>query len=223
MPEVSSKERMIAAAVTLFARAGFSGVTTRDIALKANVSEGNIFRYFPHKRDLFVSAVDSELSKLSIRAAGLLIPNGGEQDARSALRTLFEVITDAVVKQPDLVRLLRYSTLEFGPDMEPVYRKHMDAIFAATAKNFTAWSQSYGFRDLNARVTVLSFVATVVLLQDYPMITGSVLPFPSVESAAAAYAELWYRVLSDAPASNASPAPETAAQLLQEPGEQVNP
>jgi AcrR family transcriptional regulator len=170
MPEVSSKERMIAAAVTLFARAGFSGVTTRDIALKANVSEGNIFRYFPHKRDLFVSAVDSELSKLSIRAAGLLIPNGGEQDARSALRTLFEVITDAVVKQPDLVRLLRYSTLEFGPDMEPVYRKHMDAIFAATAKNFTAWSQSYGFRDLNARVTVLSFVATVVLLQDYPMI-----------------------------------------------------
>jgi len=29
--------------------------------------------------------------------------------------------------------------------------------------------------------------------------TGSELPFPSVESAAAAYAELWYRVLSDEP------------------------
>ncbi len=221
-PEITSKERMISAAVTLFARGGFSGVTTRDIAQKANVSEGNIFRYFPHKRDLFIAAVDSELGKLSVRAAGLLVPKDEELDSRNALRELFEMITEAVITQPDLVRLMRYSALEFGPDMEPVYRKHLEAIVTASAKNFTAWSQSYGFRDLNARVTVLSFVATVVLLQDYPMITGSVLPFPSVKSAAAAYAELWYRVLSDTPANDASNAPEAVARILRGP-EEVNP
>ena len=52
----------------------------------------------------------------------------------------------------------------------------------------------------DASVTVLSFVATVVMLQNfYSVFTGSVLPFPSSETAAAEYAELWYRVLSARP------------------------
>jgi AcrR family transcriptional regulator len=201
MHEIASRDRMIAAGVTLFARAGFNGVTTKDIAHSANVSEGNIFRYFPSKRDLFIAAIDSELGKLSVRAE-LLAKIANVEDSRTALRTLFELITDAVVKQPELVRLLHFSALEFGPDMEPVYRRHLDAVVTASANNFRKWSRDYGFRDLNARVTVLSFVATVVLLQNYSVFTGSVLPFPSVESAAAEYAELWYRVLSDEPATS---------------------
>ena len=187
---------MIAAAVVLFSRAGFNGITTKDIARSANVSEGNIFRYFPSKRDLFIAAIDSELGKLSVRAE-VLARIANVEDSRIALRTLFELITDTVVNHPALVRLLHFSALEFGSDMEPVYRRHLDAIIIAAAKNFERWSRSYGFRDLDARVTVLSFVATVVLLQNYPVLTGSALPFPSVESAAASYAELWYRVLSD--------------------------
>lgn len=191
---------MIAAAATLFARAGFNGITTRDIAHSAHVSEGNIFRYFASKRELFIAAIDSELGKLSVRA-DVLDRVANVKDSRSALRALFELITDTVVQHPALVRLLHFSALEFGPDMEPVYRKHLDAIVTASAKNFEKWSRDYGFRDLNARVTVLSFVATVILLQNYPVFTGTALPFPSVESAAASYAELWYRVLSDQPAA----------------------
>ena len=194
----SHKDRMIAAAAALFARAGFNGVTTRDIAQSANVSEGNMFRYFPTKRDLFIAAIDYALGKLSLRTEALE-RIADVDDSRAALRSLFELITDTVVKQPELVRLLHFSALEFGPDLEPVYRRHLDAIITASAKNFEKWSQDYGFRDLSAQVTVLSFVATVVLLQNYPVFTGSDLPFPSVKSAAAAYAELWYRVLSDEP------------------------
>jgi AcrR family transcriptional regulator len=196
----ASKDRMIAAAATLFARAGFNGVTTRDIAHSAQVSEGNIFRYFPSKRTLFIAAVDFELGKLTVRTE-LLDRVAKVDDSRGALRALFELITETVVQQPGVVRLLHFSALEFGPDMEPVYRKHLDGLINASAKNFEKWSQEFGFRDLSARVTVLSFVATVVLLHNYPVITGSGLPFPSVESAAAAYAELWYRLLSDKPAS----------------------
>jgi AcrR family transcriptional regulator len=195
MTEIAAKDRMIAAAATLFSRAGFNGITTKDIARNANVSEGNIFRYFPSKRDLFIAAIDSELGKLSVRAE-VLARITNVEDSRIALRTLFELITDTVVKQPVLMRLLHFSALEFGADMRPVYRKHLDAIIISSAKNFERWSKNFGFRDLNAQVTVLSFVATAILLQNYPVITGSALPFPSVESAAASYAELWYRVLS---------------------------
>ncbi len=212
MTENPNRDRIIAAAVTLFARAGFHGVSTKEIAQRANVSDGNIFRYFPTKRDMLIAAIDSELGKLSIHAQTLAQVSNIE-DSRTALRTLFELITDTVVKEPELVRLLHFSALEFGPDIEPIYRKHLDAIITASAKNLEKWSRDFGFRDLSARVTVLSFVATVVLLQNYPLFAGAVLPFPSLESAAAEYAELWYRVLSDKPAtglpsSGSVPAPD---------------
>jgi AcrR family transcriptional regulator len=207
----ATRDRMITAAVALFARAGFNGVTTRDIAINANVSEGNLFRYFRSKRELFIAAIDHELSKLRARARLLnLSPSPptagapgaplscGTVDSRVALRSLFELITETVVRQPELVRLLQFSMLEFGPEMGPLYRKHLDSILADSARNFEQWSQNYGLRNLSAPVTVLSFVATVVLLQLYPVVSGVELPFSSVESAAAEYAELWYRVLTDA-------------------------
>ncbi|MCC4411287.1 TetR/AcrR family transcriptional regulator [Limosilactobacillus reuteri] len=40
-----------------FATYGFENVTTKDIAAKAHVSEGSIFRYFKSKRDLLESAI----------------------------------------------------------------------------------------------------------------------------------------------------------------------
>jgi len=83
MSEAVAKERMIAAAVALFARAGFNGVTTRDIASSANVSEGNLFRYFHSKRELFLAAIDHELGKLRTRARlldlSLSTPTAGER------------------------------------------------------------------------------------------------------------------------------------------------
>lgn len=193
--KVASRDRMIGAAVTLFARSGFHGVTTRDIARSARVSEGNIFRYFPTKRDLFIAAVDSQLGRLQLRAEVLerLLQ---EEDSHTALRGLFELITETVVKQPELVRLLHFSALEFGPDVELVYRRHLDGLIAAASDSFEKWTEKYQFRSPNPRVTVMSFVATVVLLQCYPLFSGSALPFPSVETAAAAYAELWHRVLA---------------------------
>jgi len=95
--------------------------------------------------------------------------------------------------------LLQFSTLELGSDIEPVYRRHLDAILAALTRNFETWSGNYGIRKLSPQVTVSSIVATVFLMQHYPVFSGSVLPFPSVESAAASYAELWHRVFCNAP------------------------
>jgi AcrR family transcriptional regulator len=196
----ASRNRMVVAAATLFARAGFHGVTTRDIAQSANVSEGNIFRYFPSKRELFMAAIDHELGKLQSRTA-TLEPNGDEDDSRAALQRFFELITETVVDEPGLVRLLHFSFLEFGSEIAPVYRKHLDGLLQACTANFTRWARNERWRNLDPQVTVLSFVATVVLLQLYPALTGADLPFASVKSAAAAYAELWYRVLCEVPAA----------------------
>jgi AcrR family transcriptional regulator len=196
------RERMIAAAVCLFARSGFYGTTARDVAKLANVSEGNIFRYFPTMRDLFLGALESELQKLSVRAEALERVAKAE-NAHAALRSVFKLITETMAKQPELVRLLHFSALEFGPDIEPLFRRYVRPIVEALAAHLQKWSRGNGSCAISPTIAVLSFIATAILLQDFfPAFSGSPLPFESVKSTAVAYAELWCRVLSSEPTAN---------------------
>ena len=55
---VSGRERkanIIAAAASLFARKGFAGTTTREIARSVGVSETLVFKHFPTKRTLYAA------------------------------------------------------------------------------------------------------------------------------------------------------------------------
>lgn|ERR1039458_8425591 len=203
MTKTISRDRVIAAAVTLFARAGFNGVTTKEIAQSADVSGGNIYRYFPTKRDLFLCALESELQKLSVRAQQRE-PAMIAADSRTALRAVVKTITTTMVTQPDLVRLLHFSALEFKCDTEPIFQRHVYPIFEALVRH--RQKCSCGACDIGQMSTFLFFIATVILLQDViPSFSGYPSPFGSIESAATAYADLWCQGISMTPkASSAS-------------------
>lgn len=187
---------MIAAAVRLFARSGFNGVTTKEIARSAKVSEGNIYRYFLTKRGLYVAALESELSHLRVQAESLT-RSFNARDADATLRTPFELIFELVAANPNALRLLQFSVLEFGETMRPVYRSHLEGVVETATKHMQRWSQECGFQCLDPLVTILWVVATVVTLQDYyPLFSGDSKKCTSAETAIAAYADLWHLLLA---------------------------
>src|SRR5947199_8947657 len=47
------RKAIVAAAVPLFARRGFAGTTTRELAEAAGISEALLFRRFPSKKHLY--------------------------------------------------------------------------------------------------------------------------------------------------------------------------
>src|SRR5262245_24589940 len=47
------RKMIVAAAVPLFARKGFAGTTTKELAEAAGISEGLLFRHFPSKKLLY--------------------------------------------------------------------------------------------------------------------------------------------------------------------------
>lgn len=47
------RKAIVAAAVPLFARKGFAGTTTKELAEAAGISEGLLFRHFPSKKHLY--------------------------------------------------------------------------------------------------------------------------------------------------------------------------
>jgi AcrR family transcriptional regulator len=54
-----TRDRIVGAAVELFALRGYAGVTVADVAAKAGTAKGSLYRHFESKEDLFAAAVES--------------------------------------------------------------------------------------------------------------------------------------------------------------------
>lgn len=61
--EPGARERLVVAAVDLFAEQGYDATTVTQIAERAGVTKSTLFRYFPDKREILVAGQET-LSKL---------------------------------------------------------------------------------------------------------------------------------------------------------------
>ena len=61
---IERRNQILDAATLIFSERGFSRANTDEIAKKANIGKGTLYRYFKNKKDIFFSVVDRGLSKL---------------------------------------------------------------------------------------------------------------------------------------------------------------
>ncbi|MBC7970239.1 MAG: TetR/AcrR family transcriptional regulator [Verrucomicrobia bacterium] len=53
-PETETRTRILKSALRLFAKLGYDGTTTRELAESAGIAEGTLFRYFPNKKAILI-------------------------------------------------------------------------------------------------------------------------------------------------------------------------
>lgn len=111
--KAKSRKAILAAALDLFARRGFTRTTTEQIAAKAGVSKGLIFTHFPTKQDILLAIFDAELHRLSPRMFEL----DNVEPSRANFVALIDRWFDLLKTEPLLIRL----TLQLNLDDE--YRK----------------------------------------------------------------------------------------------------
>ena len=123
-------ERTVLAAAKLFARQGYHGTSTREIARVAGVSENTLFRHFDNKEDLFWSALLWHTSGLRFRRD---LQEGLERGDPPAvvLPKLFEFLTDTATYKPELVRLVAVAYLELHAKIEAYCREHFAPMLSA--------------------------------------------------------------------------------------------
>ena len=95
--------KIVDAAVYEFGRKGFCSTTTKEISIRANVTEGSIFRLFPSKRHLVLASIERVVAA---------IKRG---------KTLNRVER----------RILTYAILEFLEPLKALLRKHRAPLKAA--------------------------------------------------------------------------------------------
>jgi AcrR family transcriptional regulator len=84
--QISTRERLIAAASSLLFERGLAGVTTQSVAEKAGVAEGTIYRHFSGRDALLLCAVRERVPAQYERVVCQLAERAGERTVEINLR-----------------------------------------------------------------------------------------------------------------------------------------
>ena len=86
----ATRARLLAAATTVVQRVGYASATTRLISEEAGVAEGTLYRHFPGKAGLFLSAV--------LEQAGGALAELEDLPSRAGQETVHDVLVDALAR-----------------------------------------------------------------------------------------------------------------------------
>jgi AcrR family transcriptional regulator len=126
------RERILAATLALAARGGYDAVQMREVAERSEVALGTLYRYFPSKIHLLVSAMKAETDRLAARLSRRQVP--GETRAERVSFVL-ERSTRSLQRDPLLteamIRALMAADASVAGEVSAVRQGMSDLIVAA--------------------------------------------------------------------------------------------
>lgn len=106
------REQIISVASALFAQQGFKGTTTRQIAVKAGITEALVYRYFNTKESLYSAIIAHKTSEASVWDFTEIKDAMITRDDRRVFKAAAVTILESTRRDPGLMRLLLHSALE---------------------------------------------------------------------------------------------------------------
>ena len=161
VPARDRRLQIMRAAKELFARQGFEGTTTREIAQRARVNEAIIFRHFPSKEDLYWAIIDGESERAGWLPALEQLLQSGASD-REIFAGIAEDILVRRIKEENLSRLLLFSALENQRRSQRFFQTHVVAYYERIAAYIRRRIEEGEFRAADPLLAARGFVGMVV-------------------------------------------------------------
>jgi AcrR family transcriptional regulator len=159
------RERIIAAAITVFRRKGFHGATTRCIADEAGVTQSNIYNYVRSKGDILY-LVCEHLVALYTSSVDKVIDQHDDPYERvtGALRGITAVMFD---HRDELVLLYNEVHALEKPDRKLVLKAvaHLIKQFQTLLDSYVAAGGSLRLSNRRLAANILSFVPAIIALR----------------------------------------------------------
>jgi len=119
------RERMLHAAEALALQGGWDAVQMREVAQRAEVALGTLYRYFPSKEHLLVSVMLDEVDQLADRLA--VRPPQGDDPVERVVDVL-QRANRALNRQPDVTVAMIRALVAGNPDVAPVVAKVRESM-----------------------------------------------------------------------------------------------
>lgn len=138
LPAKERRRLILLAAIRVFARSGFHGSTTKEIAAEAGVAEALLYRYFDSKQTLFIESMRLTASRMVEEIEKICDQNrANPAGAVGDLITYYRQLTE---KHADFAKMVFVVTAELDdPRVREVYLPFQDrslSILEKTVRSF---------------------------------------------------------------------------------------
>jgi TetR/AcrR family transcriptional regulator len=160
-----TEQRILDAALKVFASEGYIGATTRKIAHEANVAEVTLFRKFQSKENLLKEVLINNRTVLS--EMDNLIPVGEEVEFETELRVLGNRIAHIMSnrKTDSKRRMFMFMLFEEGrrrPEVAEVLLSFFQINIKPLSEYFELQIKNGKMRSINSRSAALTFISYFV-------------------------------------------------------------
>ena len=158
MSKVATRDRILQAALQVFAQKGYHRALVDDIVHASRTSKGAVYHHFPNKEALFLALVDDFSARLAESIAEAIADaHGALGKVEAALRA--GLLTFA--HHRDLARILLLESVSLGPAYEGK-RAEVHGRFAALIQGYLDQAVSEeAIPPLDTRVATLAWLGAV--------------------------------------------------------------
>jgi len=157
--ETETRSRILHAAQQLFARRGYDGTTTRDLAQKAGVAEGTLFRHFANKKAILVEVATQGWAEILTD----LLTELSEMGSYKAVK---QVMQRRMLHLHDNADILRVCFMEsqFHPELRDRIQSELIEKMTDVAEAFFQTAMERGiYRPMDARMVARVFLGMFVV------------------------------------------------------------
>jgi AcrR family transcriptional regulator len=189
-------DKIIEAATKLFARQGYHGTSTRQIAHLAGVGENTLFRQFNHKEDLFWSTLRYHSSGLNLcrdLAEGLTQCDPPE----IVLPKILALLADTGSYKPELLRLITVAFLELHWKAEVFGNEYLSPLLSQISRYLETNIQHGKLRRLDPTILTTALVMTTLMHPGISRLINHKNPiYQNSPEAGRAHARFWLDLLA---------------------------
>ena len=126
IPE-EKRKRILDAATTEFAQYGFENTSIQQIAKKAEISVGSVYKYFENKEELFAMVVKENLALLEEL---LLLHSSSDEDIMVKAESVLKELLRFSRKHPQLIKLYNAITTSNNVEFSRMLAERVESISA---------------------------------------------------------------------------------------------
>ncbi|HEV8339519.1 MAG TPA: TetR/AcrR family transcriptional regulator [bacterium] len=113
--QIPTRERLLSAAMDIFAAKGYHGAVVDDIVAASGTSKGAFYHYFPSKQGIFLTLMDDLAEAVE---GGVETVIGAESGALAKVEAALRVVLETAAARRDLVKILLVEAVGLGPTLE---------------------------------------------------------------------------------------------------------
>ena len=152
--EEDTRTRILKSALRLFARQGYDGTTTRDLALAAQIAEGTLFRHFANKKAILVEVATSGWVEILTD----LLTELSEMASYKAIAQVMRRRMLNMHKNSDMMRVC-FTEAQLHPDLRDRIQSEVIGKMTDVAEAFFQTAMERGiYRPMNPKIVAQVFL-----------------------------------------------------------------